>query len=97
MKSVAKVSPNHKNHHQLHQELEEAKKVVEVGGIYSHYKYPENIYQVVNLGFIEATDEVCVIYQATYDKDLVFIRPLNSWLETSEWKGKTTLRFKKIG
>ncbi|MFA7614812.1 MAG: DUF1653 domain-containing protein [Candidatus Caldatribacteriota bacterium] len=95
MKPIVKVSSNHKNHQQLHQELEEAKKQVEVGGIYSHYKYPENTYQVINLGFIETTDEVCVIYQATYDKELVFVRPLSSWLETPEWNGKKAPRFKR--
>lgn len=94
--STIQVSPNHKNHQQMHEELAEAKKLVEVGAIYSHYKYPENTYQVINLGFIEATDDVCVIYQAKYDPELIFVRPLSSWLETPEWQGEVVPRFKKI-
>ena len=91
---MTKVSGNHKNHNQLHQELEEAEKQVVVGGIYAHYKYPENTYKVINLGFIEATDSVCVIYQATYDQKLVFVRPLDSWLEILDWKGREIARFR---
>ena len=91
---TAKVSPDHKNHEQLHQELYEAKGKVQVGGIYSHYKHPENTYQVTGLAFIESTDELSVIYQATYDQGLVFVRPLSSWLETPNLNGKKVPRFK---
>ena len=91
-----KVSKDHKNHDQLHEELEEAGKKVVVGGVYSHYKYPENTYKVIHLGCIESSDEICVIYQAIYDPELIFVRPLNSWLETVEWEGKKIARFKLI-
>jgi hypothetical protein len=96
MTTTRPVSPNHKNHKQLHRELDEAKKLVEVGAIYSHYKYPDNTYLVTSLGFIEASDEVCVIYQATYDQDLIFVRPLSSWLETPEQDGEKIARFKLV-
>lgn len=88
------VSSNHKDHDQLHREIEEARKQVVVGGMYSHYKYPENTYEVINLGFIEATDAVCVIYRATYDKELIFVRPLDSWLDILELEGRKIPRFK---
>jgi hypothetical protein len=94
--NMTNVSDNHKKHNQLHQELEEAERRVVVGGIYSHYKYPENTYKVINLGFIEATDSVCVIYQAVYDQKLVFVRPLDSWLETLSWDGGEVARFKLV-
>ena len=92
----ARVSVGHKSHDQLHQELEDAKKEVKIGGVYSHYKYPENTYQVIKVGFIEATDGVCVIYQANYDPELVFVRPLESWLGTVDWKGQKVSRFTLI-
>ena len=97
IKKEVKVSTNHKNHDRLHEEIEEAEKRVTIGGIYSHYKYPENTYKVLSLGFFEPTDEICVIYQAMYDPMLVFIRPLVSWLETIELDGKKMPRFKFIG
>ncbi len=96
MKLNPKISLNHKNHDQFYQELNDAKQKVIIGGIYSHYKYPENTYRVTALGFTEATDEVCVIYQATYDPDLVFIRPVCSWLETPQWNGQKVPRFKLV-
>lgn len=73
--------------------MEQAKQLVQIGGIYAHYKHPENTYKVLELGFLEATDEVCVIYQATYDLTLIFVRPLSSWLETPTLNGKTVPRF----
>jgi hypothetical protein len=90
------VSSKHKNHQQLHQELVEARQQVSIGGIYAHYKFPENTYQVTGLGILEATDEVCVLYQATYDPELVFVRPLSSWLETPTWNGQKVERFSLV-
>ncbi len=90
---MARMSPNHKDHKTLHAELADAKAKVIVGGTYAHYKYPENHYKVIGLGFREATDEVCVIYQAQYDPELVFVRELSSWLETPEFEGKPVPRF----
>lgn len=50
----------------------------------------------MGLGFLEATDELCVIYQAQYGEKLTFLRPLTIWLEKVEWEGKTVPRFTKI-
>ncbi len=91
-----KVSPHHKTHSDLHLMLSKAKEKVTIGGIYSHYKHPENTYKVINLGITEADDQICVIYQATYDDQLVFVRPIDSWLETPEWNGQKVERFKLI-
>ena len=93
IKKEIKVSTNHKNHDRLHEEIEEAEKLVAIGGNYSQNKYPENTYKVISLGFFESTDEICVIYQAMYDPALVFIRPLVSWLEIIELDGREISRF----
>lgn len=90
------VSSNHKTREELHQELDKAKDKVKVGGIYAHYKHPDQKYQVISLGFIEANDEMCVIYRAKYDEELTFVRPVISWLETPEWEGEKVSRFKLI-
>jgi hypothetical protein len=91
-----KVSANHKSHAKLHTELEKARRKAIIGGVYSHYKYPENTYKVINLGFIESTDDICVIYQAIYNQELIFVRPLNDWLEILEWNGEKVARFSRI-
>lgn len=78
--------------------ITEARILVEEGAIYSHYKQPDQHYQVTGLGVTEADDSVCVMYTAQYgDERITFVRPLESWL------GKITLdsgaivpRFSKV-
>jgi len=71
----------HKSHLIIEKELEMAKTQVKVGGIYSHYKNPEHLVKVIALGTQEATDKLGVIYQEAANKNLVFVRDLNIWLE----------------
>ena len=80
----------------LAKELEGATLKVTIGAQYYHYKARDKIYKVLGFGFQEATNEICVIYQAQYDEKLTFLRPLSSWLENVEREGKTVLRFTKI-
>lgn len=86
----------HKEQISLTKEIEAAKAKVAIGAEYWHYKSKDKVYKVVDLGFLEASDELCVIYQAQYGEKLTFIRPLQSWLETVAWQGKIVPRFKKI-
>lgn len=90
------VSNNHKSHKQIKKELREAEKKIKVGGVYSHYKNPENLYKVIGFGIQEATDKVCVIYQAEYDKKLIFVRDLDFWLEKVEVEGTLVNRFSEV-
>ncbi len=85
----------HKNHKKLIIEMAQAEKSVTVGATYYHYKKVDQFYRVVGIAILEATDELCVIYQAEYDKRLTFVRPLASWLETVEFNGQTVERFSK--
>jgi hypothetical protein len=80
----------------LAKEIEEAKTKVEVGAKYRHYKSDKKIYEVLGIGIVEATNELCVIYQAKYDLQLTYLRPVNVWLEDVEWEGETVPRFTKI-
>ena len=81
---------------ELAKEVEDAKSKVTVGAEYWHYKGRNKVYKVTGLGFIEANNELCVIYQAQYGEKLTFLRPLSSWLENVEWEGETVPRFNKI-
>jgi hypothetical protein len=80
----------------LEKEVEDAKTKVTVGADYWHYKSRDKVYKIIDLGFIEATDEICVIYKAQYGKRLTFIRPLSIWLKEVEWNGETVPRFTKL-
>jgi hypothetical protein len=85
----------HKSVEQIQQEIAEASEKVKVGGIYTHYKGADKRYKVLHFSSLEATDELCVVYQALYvPGDLSFVRPVSVWLETVEWEGKTVPRFK---
>lgn len=80
----------------LQEALIKAEKLVQIGNLYSHYKNPLNLYKVIALGIQEATDKVCVIYQAENDKGLIFVRDLDNWLENILVEGKNIKRFKLV-
>lgn len=86
----------HREQIELAKEIEDAKAKVTVGAQYWHYKGKDKVYEITGLGFLEANDELCVIYQAQYEEHLTFVRPLTVWLEQVEWEGKTVPRFTKI-
>jgi hypothetical protein len=86
----------HKGQDTLCVELEAAAKLVKVGGEYSHYKNPQQTYKVLHLAFTEWDDKVCVIYQAQYGENVIFVRPLDSWLEKVEWQGQLVDRFSAV-
>lgn len=83
----------HKEQLELKKELEDAKTKITVGTLYRHHKNRDKVYKVIGLGFLEADDELCVIYQAEYGERLTFLRPLSIWLESVEWEGKIVPRF----
>ncbi|MDQ5972060.1 MAG: hypothetical protein QG553_219 [Patescibacteria group bacterium] len=90
------MGKTHKEQLELAKEIEAARSKITVGAKYWHHKSKDKVYLVVGLGFIEANEELCVIYQAQYGEKLTFIRPLRVWLENVEWEGKTVPRFNKI-
>lgn len=90
------MGKTHKEQLVLVQEVADAQAKITVGAQYRHYKGADKLYTVTGLGFLEATDELCVIYRADYGEQMTFLRPLSVWLETVEWKGKTVPRFTKI-
>lgn len=69
----------------LLKELARARAQVHVGEHYVHYRYPNNLYQVVGLTIIEATQSVGVLYKkvsSTHGLEaVVWMRPLSSWVE----------------
>ncbi len=86
----------HKAQRELAEQIEEAKSKITVGAEYWHYKSRDKVYKIIGLGFFEANEELCVIYQAQYGEKLTFLRPLTIWLENVEWEGKIVPRFNKI-
>jgi hypothetical protein len=86
----------HKSHEALQSEINEAGKKVAVGGSYYHYKNPDRNYKVLHLAVTEFDDELCVVYQAQYGKELIFVRPLKSWLSEVRLDNHIVQRFTLI-
>lgn len=72
---------------EIRQVLAEAADKVSIGGVYRHYKNPDNKYTVLGLFIIEATNGVGVLYKANYgDLDgIQFARPVKaSWRKSQQ-------------
>jgi len=87
---------SHTSEEETQKLLDKTGKKITIGGIYSHYKNPQNTYKVLNLAIQEATEKVCVIYQAQYGRKLIWVRDLDNWLESVELDNKIVPRFTKI-
>ena len=66
---------------------------VEVGRTYTHVK--GGLYLVLGIGKYSETEEDMVIYKALYGDNLVWIRPLNNFIEVVNKNGQKN-RFEKI-
>jgi hypothetical protein len=90
------MTDNHSSHTELNQKINEAKKLVELGAIYKHYKFPERDYKVLGYVIQEATLKVAIIYKdIKQENSPQFCRDLDSWMEQVEVEGKVVPRFKK--
>jgi hypothetical protein len=86
----------HPTHEQLQERIQKAQDTVKVGAKYIHYKNPNNQYEVVAVGFLEATEEPCVIYKALYGTGFTWVRSFNDWDTDIETENGTVKRFKKV-
>ncbi|MBL8015101.1 MAG: DUF1653 domain-containing protein [Candidatus Doudnabacteria bacterium] len=65
---------------------------------YFHYKHPEQLYTLVDVIIIEATEEIGVCYRAEYPElqGVTFMRPISDFLAFVEKDGKSVPRFTKV-
>lgn len=84
----------HKTPDVLRTEIEEAKKLVPMGSMWSHFKAPDHYYEIIGYPVIEETDEVGVLYKSTFEptKDIVFLRSLESFLSEKELEDGTKVK-----
>ena len=83
----------HKTQDELAAQLKKAAQQVKIGGFYTHYRAPDQTYRVLYLGFLEASDEPCVIYQALYGEKIIYARAVDRWLDQVEHNGQLVPRF----
>ena len=74
--------------------LSEKSKQVIINGKYKHYK--GNEYIVLGVARHSETLEELVVYQAQYKDKLIWVRPLDMFLENTEVDGKQIPRFECI-
>ena len=60
-------------------------------GLYQHYKGPQ--YRVFNVARHSETEEEVVFYQDLHGEFGYWVRPLQMFIETVEYEGKTVPRF----
>lgn len=63
------------------------------GQIFQHYKGGK--YEIMATGFLEDSEEPCVIYRSLLE-NIVWVRTAGNFLENVEYNGKIQSRFKLI-
>jgi hypothetical protein len=87
----------HNDLSQLIKKLDSVKEQIGVGKKYFHYKHPDQLYNILRIGIIEKTEEICVIYEAEYGEKVVWVRPLDDFLAKVKLEdGREVDRFTKI-
>lgn len=79
----------------LKDRLVKARELVPPGSHWTHFKKPDEPYEVVEIGFLEATEEAVVIYKKA-DAPLVWVRPLEQFLAKIEYQGVSGARFRRV-
>ena len=82
---------DHTSADKLNRLIELAKKQVQVGATYAHYRDLNEHYLVIGIGIQEATEKPAVIYQK--ESGPIWVRELDSWLEPVVVDGVTIARF----
>ena len=78
----------------LIEKMKSVREQIKPGEIWHHYRDPSKLYKIIDLVFMEATEEVAVIYQSLYGQKLVWVRSWAIWSEQVEYKGAFYPRFK---
>ena len=87
----------HKEQQDLILELESLKLKIKIGDRYYHYKHSDQFYHIITVGFIEATEEACVVYEAEYGDKITWVRSQSDFFAKVEVDGKEVDRFTKVG
>ena len=62
---------------------------------YRHFRNRQ-VYRMIGIGTIEATEEEAVVYQAMYGERRIWIRPKTNFFEEVMHEGKMVARFQAI-
>jgi len=86
-----------KDQAQLSKELENLRSIIKVGDKYYHYKHLDQFYHILAIGFIEATEEPCIVYEAEYGDKITWVRTANEFFAKVKLENGTEVdRFTKV-
>lgn len=80
----------------LSKELNNLKLRIDEGDECYHYKHPDQLYQIVGVGFIERNGQPCVVYQAEYGDQLTWVRTDEEFFAKVDLDGTQVDRFTKV-
>ncbi len=80
----------------LSQKITDILKQVHIGERWVHYKNPNNTYIILEVGIIEKTEEVSIIYKSEYGDRLIWIRPYQEFLGKVKVNGNLINRFTRV-
>lgn len=87
----------HKTQDELLKDLKRLEEKVKVGDKFSHFKHPDQFYTIVAVGFIEATEEPCITYQAEYGDKITWTRTESEFFSKATLEdGSSVDRFVKV-
>jgi hypothetical protein len=86
---------SHTSFEDLEKKITEARKKVEIGAIYIHYKTPEHKYIVEFVGLLEEKEEICVGYRALYGNGILWVRTIDNFTEEVDTETGKLKRFIK--
>lgn len=87
----------HKEEQQLLSDLDQANQIIDPTKEYYHYKHPDLRYKILAIGFIEASEEACVVYQAQHGNKFVWVRTVDEFLSQVALEDGTEVdRFTKV-
>lgn len=73
----------------------QANQKVQPGDRYYHYRNLNQLYKVLAIAIDEESNKPCVVYQAQYGDNLIWVRALSVWCELVDHHGKNIPRFIK--
>ena len=87
----------HKDSLELLSELDNLRQKIKVSDRFFHYKHQDQFYTVLAVGFIESSEEPCVVYQAEYGDKFTWVRTEAEFFSKATLEdGTQTDRFVKV-
>ena len=86
----------HVSKDRLKKSLQNVTARIPVGSRWYHYRAPQDTYKILDIVFIESTEQVGVLYQAEYGERFKWVRDANDFLAEVDVDGQSLPRFVRV-